>query len=61
MDWLILNIGEPITFFGHWFEGFMEKVMMPAVNGAFLKLARGYLYVMTPILVILFIVTAFHH
>jgi hypothetical protein len=60
MDWLILHMGEPITSYGEAFERFMEKAMMPAVNGAFGKMARLYLYVMTPVLVIVFVVTTFH-
>lgn len=60
MDWLLLHMGNVITSYGEAFEQFMEKAMMPAVNGAFGKLARLYLYVMTPILVLVFVVTAFH-
>jgi hypothetical protein len=55
MEWLVYHTGNFILPFGKAFENLMERTMMPAVNGIFGQLARTYLFISTPVLVILLI------
>jgi hypothetical protein len=55
MDWLILHMGGLIMSFGKRFEKCVEAAMMPIINGVFLRLARFYLFIFAPVVLIQFL------
>lgn len=54
-DWLVEHLGGPILSYGAGFEKVVETLMMPIVNGWFVRGARWYLIVASPILVLVFL------